>query len=550
MKKLYKTISVALFLALGLSATAQQLPNVGFESWKSACGSTEAFGTGGMTSSKTGEMRQRPGVEPSDWNGSNINQKVIMQKQEDGLVTKGTDANGGSCAQLTNVFVGVGSIGSTAPGYLTLGTPWVYAVSDISSCDGGTYGGVAFTYKPDAITGQFKRTDSNNSENSVILAYLWNGTFKSKVGAKGAPTQERENCDRAILGKNDATADPVTGDGKLVASCEHNFTTTNGEWQTITLPLNYVDGASEPTMMNVVVCGGNYNDRSALINGTTLLADDVKFLYYSRLSDLKIAGTTVNGFNSDTYTYDMSGSNLPAESDIEVAHMGIGARHTISIDNTLATVTITVTNDGNDIDGVAEHTYVLQYERAANVSEYPGYLNITMMGGSVAENSPATIYITDNGDGTCNFLLPNLTLPDLGTIGDIELNNVTMTAGADGSTVYSGKQEGMLLLDGAITADVTLNGTISASGEVKMTIDVLWIQDPNDRTQDIPLVVTFTTNQTTGVEDMEIAPAEELPVNVYTITGVKVLENVLPSEAAKMLDRGFYIMGNKKIIVK
>ena len=78
MKKFFTT----LFALAALTVQAQYLPNGSFDSWKSACGSTEAFGTGSSSSPKTGEMRQRPGVEPTDWNGSSINQKVIMTKTQ------------------------------------------------------------------------------------------------------------------------------------------------------------------------------------------------------------------------------------------------------------------------------------------------------------------------------------------------------------------------------------------------------------------------------------------------------------------------------------
>ena len=78
MKKIFTT----LFALAALAVQAQYLPNGSFDSWKSACGSTEAFGTGRMSSPKTGEMRQRPGVEPTDWNGSSINQKVVMTKSQ------------------------------------------------------------------------------------------------------------------------------------------------------------------------------------------------------------------------------------------------------------------------------------------------------------------------------------------------------------------------------------------------------------------------------------------------------------------------------------
>lgn len=60
----------------GMMANAQQLPNVRFDAWKTACG--ETFGMDGNTG-----YRQRPGVEPQDWNGSSVNQTVVgMNKQQ------------------------------------------------------------------------------------------------------------------------------------------------------------------------------------------------------------------------------------------------------------------------------------------------------------------------------------------------------------------------------------------------------------------------------------------------------------------------------------
>ena len=201
MKKIFTT----LFALAALTVQAQYLPNGSFDSWKSSCGNTEAFGEGGTTSPKGGEMRQRPGVEPTDWNGSSINQKVIMTKSQQ-LVY-----NDNNSVKMQNVYIGVGTLGSVAPGFITFGTPWVYATSTIKNCDGGTYGGVQFTNKPDAIKGRFKREDTTG-ENSHIIVYMWNGTYVSNVGNKNSASQPRDNVDRAIFGKTSATQN-----GTLVA---------------------------------------------------------------------------------------------------------------------------------------------------------------------------------------------------------------------------------------------------------------------------------------------------------------------------------------------
>ena len=519
MKRIYSILLGVAVIFSSSNAFAQQLPNVGFESWKSSCGSTEAFGPGKKnilgklsTSPKEGEMRERPGIEPSDWNGSSLNQFVTITAKKELIFQEKEDvATGTSAVKMQNIYVGVGSLGSTAPGFLTLGTPWVYAESDVSTCDGGVYGGVSFANKPDAITGKYKRTDSND-ENSYIIAYLWNGTFSSKVGKKGAADQSRNDEVRAILGK-------VTPDasGQLVAKCEQTFKSTNGAWQEIIVPLEYVEGASAPSKMNIVISGGDFYNRDALKENTTLLADDVKFVYYSRLSALSVNGVAVDGFSSDVYNYSIASSELPTEDQISATLMGQTATKSVAIDAENATVTITVSNVAADIDGQSSHTYVLQYEKAGEEkvgvsTDYPGYLNVNIYDaeteewGPVAVNENKSITITEYEDGTCDFLLPELYLASLEmSLGDILVEGATVTKTEDGTATYNGYVAGMPLLDGALIADVTLKGTISAAGVVDMTIDVLW--------EGIPIKCTFTTNE------VKIGASTDYPgylnINIY-----------------------------------
>ena len=325
MKKIFTT----LFALAALTVQAQYLPNGSFDSWKSACGSTEAFGTGSMSSPKTGEMRQRPGVEPTDWNGSSINQKVVMTKSQE-LVF-----NDNGAVKLQNVYVGAMGIGSVAPGYITLGTPWVYASSTLSDCDGGTYGGVQFTNKPDAIKGRFKRDDSTG-ENSHIIVYMWNGTFVSNVGNKNSANQSRNDVDRAILGK--ATA---TQSGTLVAKCDHVFSSTGGGWQEIVVPIEYVNN-SAPEKMNVVISGGDYWDRDNMKENTTLFADDVQFVYYSDLSVLKYDGVDYLRSNQTNYSVNQEYD----ESKLSITPKGKGASVEKNYDSDSKVLTITV--KGND----------------------------------------------------------------------------------------------------------------------------------------------------------------------------------------------------------
>lgn len=329
---------------------AQQLPNFGFDSWKGACASTDAL------NKNEAEMRQRPGVEPADWNGSSVNQKVSGVTKQEQLIF-----NDGGAVKMVNTFVGIKilwtSVGSVAPGFVTLGTPWVYAVADVDQCDGGVYGGVDFSCCPDAVTGRYKRKDTTG-EKSHVIAYLWNGTYTSKVGSKSSPSYTRDDVARAIIGKT-----TPTNSGALVASCDYTFTSTNGEWQTITVPLEYVDGMnSKPTKMNVIISGGDYWSRSNMKEGTTLLADDIRFVYYSTLKTLSYDGVDLP-IPPVGEVLDLSSVEYDDSKDLVYTLNGRTASAVVSYDEATAMLEIVVSNVDSDVDGLSSHTYYIQFAK-------------------------------------------------------------------------------------------------------------------------------------------------------------------------------------------
>ena len=160
-----------------------------------------------------------------------------------------------------------------------------------------------------------------------------------------------------------------------------------------------------------------------------------------------------------------------------------------------------------------------------------------MMGDYLAQDQPATLEFTSTGANTCTITLPNFML-DLGggpaPLGDIVVTGVNI-AEVDGVKTYTGRVEGMQLLDGQLVADVDLTGTVDTSGKADFKISVLW--------SGITIDVTFT-GQTSSLASVE---AElNAPVEYYNLNGVRVSEENLAS--------GLYIrrQGNKvqKVIVK
>ena len=471
------------------TANAQQLPNVGFESWKTTCGTSRSI-------SKDGKKVDvvRPGVEPSEWNGSNVNQ--MGQKKPD-LVTKVED-NSNTVVQLKNIYIGLKfpKIGSTAPGFINLGTPWVYASTTISDCDGGVFGGVSFNKKPDAIKGKYKRTDSN-SEDSHIIAYLWSGTYTSKIGNVAQTTTEEQNdVDRVVFGKATGSAS-----GKLVASCDKAFSSTaNKDWETIVVPLDYVANAGNPTMMNVVISAGDYWNRGNLKENTTLLVDDVDFVYYSTLTSLK-AGSKTIALKDGVYNYTVAGK-MPTEEDVVATCKSQFADAAVAVDAANYKVTVTVTNQGGkDVDGAIQHVYTLQYT-APVVKQYAGILNVEMVGEDVIANATQEVTIIYYNDNTCDFSLPHFMFA--GTdIGNIEIPNVKVSEDAAGTKTFTdGEVEAMKLAEGGIVAHVVLNGgTITSAGVINMPITVGWMPGYPDDKEETPINVLFSSDKKVEVTE-------------------------------------------------
>lgn len=487
MKKSF-LLSGALLLSLSaFTANAQQLPNVGFESWKTTCGTSRSI-------SKDGKKVDvvRPGVEPSEWNGSNVNQ--MGQKKPD-LVTKVED---NSVVQLKNIYIGLKfpKIGSTAPGFINLGTPWVYASTTISDCDGGVFGGVSFNKKPDAIKGKYKRTDSN-SEDSHIIAYLWSGTYTSKIGNVAQTTTEEQNdVDRVVFGKATGSAS-----GKLVASCDKAFSSTaNKDWETIVVPLDYVANAGNPTMMNVVISAGDYWNRGNLKENTTLLVDDVDFIYYSTLTSLK-AGSKTIALKDGVYNYTVAGK-MPTKKEVVATCKSQFADAAVAVDEANYKVTVTVTNQGGkDVDGATQHVYTLQYT-APVVKQYAGILNVEMVGEDVIANATQEVTISYYNDNTCDFLLPHFMF--MGTdIGNIEIPNVKVSEDAAGTKTFTdGEVEVMKLANGSIVAHVVLNGgTITSAGVINMPITVGWMPGYPEDKEPTTINVLFSSDKKVEVTE-------------------------------------------------
>lgn len=423
-----KILLTALLAAGGLTASAQNLPNGDFELWKTTCGKSDQTSFKGYFPYSPVGLKDRPGIEPEDWNGSNVNQTVIANKKEPGLVTKGSE----NFVRLQNKFVGVNSYGSNAPAFINFATPWVYAVTDTARCDGGVYGYTAFTYKPDAIKGVFKRTQGVAPEDARIIAYFWTGTFKSPIaqtGSKGKEsTRVQADVDRAIMGKSNAGT--INGDGKLIASCDYAFATTkNNDWEEIVVPIDYKLTDVAPTKMNVIISSADYWTRGNIKENSILEVDNVQFVYYHALKNVTYNGKPIEVKENESQFY------IPISPDetfdlnkLKYDKVGVGATVEAPVYDA-AKNTVTITVKGNDFEKNNKSVTTYVFTIVKEQTNFTDGLSVKLEGSGTFPFSDATIQLVKELDNSYSFQLKNFSLGQgEGSlpVGTIRIKNLTI----------------------------------------------------------------------------------------------------------------------------
>lgn len=468
-----KILLTALLAAGGLTASAQYLPNGDFEQWKTTCGKSDQTSINKYLDTAPFGLATRPGVEPQDWNGSNVNQTVFgYNASSDALVTRQKEGDNSYvrlvCTKVgAKIGQGLGAIEikAEAPAFINFGTPWVYAVSSKNKCDGGVYGGMPFSYKPDAIKGRYKRTPAATKEKARIIAYLWSGTFKSFIPS-GKSTRMQDDVDRAIMGR----VSGVTGDGKLVASCDYGFETTkNNDWEEIIVPINYKRTDVVPTKMNVIISSDDYWTRGNMVENSTLEVDDVQFVYYHALKNVTYNGKPIEVKENESQFY------IPISPDetfdlkkLKYDKVGVGATVEDPVYDA-AKNTVTITVKGNDYDkndkSVTNYVFTIVKEQ----TNFTDGLSVKLEGSGTFPISDATIQLVKELDDSYTFQLKNFSLAQ-GQIpvGTIRIKNLTIDGNhitakqtinienGDDATVEGWM--GPMLQDVPVELDATRNG--------------------------------------------------------------------------------------------
>lgn len=361
---IYKNImnkwTLLALVATSFTAQAQQLPNANFNGKWVDC---IPF----IGSNETGKVQ---GTQPEGWVISNVN----------GYQGLGATIVGSQLTENENLAVALKNTpnpfmaSQIVPAYMSLGTTWNTSkgMIAITNKDGGSFGGMKFTHRPDAIQFKYKRTAAEPSVPATVVAYMWKGEWQQadvpvSIALSGEPKKETMiNRDRSILGIESAEGGAVTKseDALCIAQIQEKLSEITEEWKEMTIPFNYADKNAVPTHINVIFAANDYFDASTVKKDNTLSIDDVAFVYYHALESLTY-GDKVYTPNAEG-VIDLSEVAFDANTPMQFHVKGVGAtveKGTLNAD----TQEMTLEVRGNDFAANPESktTYTLRFKAEA-----------------------------------------------------------------------------------------------------------------------------------------------------------------------------------------
>lgn len=460
MKKQLLTLAL---LAVAGTAGAQQLPNGSFDdgNWVDCVPWTSANNT------------SKYGTQPNSWKISNVigygagTGKTMVGKEY-------PEGRSGKAVCVYNCPNDASTKGAIVPGYVTLGTPWNTANLREENKDGGTFGGISFKNKPDALRFYYKRSVTGTNTRSSVVAYLWNGTTtqKSVPGNIGGPLSLKKvpMTDRDInvlsMSTEGHQGGTVTDKHKLIAKIESYTTEQPTEWTEWTIPFDYVaeNIGETPEKINVIFSASDYFNSSNVTDGVSMSIDDVELVYYSTLSSLKVNGTDIK-LQDGVYEYNGVGSI--AKDCVVATPTSQFATVAYSNDKNVVTVTVTA-NDGTSKE------YKVVFPNAESIAtSYKNQINVDFAGG--VTSSANDVVISANSDNTINFKLNNFAFEGE-VVGDILVPNVQIAW--NGDKVHLTSTQNITIESETFTdlknMPMTLDADVDKDKNLTALLDIMW----------------------------------------------------------------------------
>lgn len=457
------------------STPASQVPNGNFEGSWAPCKPWTGNG-------KTMEMNK----QPEKWTVSNVIGYVSNFTGATNVGEQQTPGRGekGNAVKIYNAPNSALSA-KTVPGYMTLGTSWSTANGIGKNADGGTFGGISFVNKPDALRFYYKRSHSGKNTRSSVIAYLWNGyTSQEKVPSDIQAQTEVTMVDRDVnvLEKPYSKGGNVTNKAKLIAKIEYYTTETPTEWTECIIPFEYVkkNAAETPAKFNIIFAASDYFN-SKVTQGVTMYIDDVDLVYYHTLKSATYDGQAIENFAENTLSYDLS-SQVYDEKKFDCTVKGIGAEAVKSYDE--ATGLLSVTVNGNNIsdDATSKTVYTFQFKKV----DYTGVLSALSVNGkdieAFAEGRYHYTVVGDYADGCVKATAkgaddavatnydPATRIYSINVTGGSKVNNYYVKF-AKTTTDYKGKMS--IVMQGGLLSAATSSVGITAPVDGKADFQLL-----------------------------------------------------------------------------
>lgn len=465
-----------------------------------------------LFANQAGTVKQTTGYDGKGFSAAIVSRKNMMESISNGNLTTG--------------IVHMGS--------MTADDPQNYNYSNVNSADSCCL----FTGLPDSVKVWFKfKPKTETDEASMNLILHTEGGYRDPSASL---TEEEEAAAR-------------------IAKAYTTIGNTGEQWKAYSVAFDY-NGDLYQTYEGKKYMLASFSTNKGAGKGSaddSLFIDHIQLVYNSELAGLSYDGQSV--FSEGQANYDLSDKNYD-ESKLEATANGKGATIEKAYDEETGILTLTV--KGNDISEAPEnlHVYTVQFktESASTTDkEYTDNLTVTINGVTTPEQT-TTITVNTTEEGKMNIVLPNFTLIMGGSplyVGTIKVNDIPLT-GSGSYQTFSTEQT--IQIEAGDLTDVPENVWAGPNlGNVPLKMTGKMSDDKFYTTLDIYMellkqnihVVFGTDNFGTSVQGIQAA-GENSNVNVYTLQGVLIKSNVTKAQALDGLQKGIYIVGDKKVVKK
>lgn len=478
MKKTLLMLAMATACSSAMAQTDDsKLPNGDFEGTWSACIPWTSNG-----------YKKSMNKQPESWTVSNVsgaNGTGATNVGEHLTPGRGGQGNAVTIYNVANEYMS----SQVVPGYITLGTTWSTSKGafPVTNKDGGTFGGISFKYKPDALRFYYKRSCRENNVRSSVVAYLWNGSTTQKyvpgnISLMSSPkkvTMTDRDINVLKMSTSGHQGGTVTDKSKLIAKLEAYTTDTPSDWTEWTIPFKYTkENIDEtPEKINVIIAANDYFNSSNVTAGVSMSIDDVELVYYKTLSSLKVNGTDIE-LKDGTYVYNGTGSISEGCVKATAKSQFAKVDYKYNTDNVVITVTA---NNGETQEYKVNFASSVTPPNAADIDgKYNNAIAVRLGSESVdATYSFNEVTISANSDNTVNFILKGFAFG--GTeIGNVNVANVPISWSGENVALSCKKNidievtnpeaEGM----GLKNLPMVLNAEVNTSKELTAKLQITW----------------------------------------------------------------------------